>query len=389
VPARSATWLRGTPCAAQASLCIIGGADPQGWTQEIEDAELGSVNRRSIIPYRKVVAAWDNDHGPFLLGSGSSVAYIGTDFIRDNVKASVLSPANYGKWLGAAHDGRIVFGVVDGGQTRVQRLLAFNLEVGAWETTNWDPMDAASLFVSYDSDGNGHVYLGNYNGQLFRLLQGGSDGVRDGTDQGTFVAASASIGTITDGTAAFDTTGGGLRERRVRLIGPDGQVVLSNRIRIASNTATELTLSANFSGLTSGATYTYVLGGPDFLFETYWGNLGKPFVDKRFDFLYTEFRADEGVSNIAIRMAFAWDPNRRLEVATFDQTSALWDDATWDLSEWDGLAELTRRLPLIVRGLNYRIQLRNPYPNQGFTVLKLGVLARELSDRYAGNALRA
>jgi hypothetical protein len=368
---------------------IVGGADPKGWTIDIEDPELGSVNRGSIVGYRKVIATWDSDHGPVLLSPDGQAAYIGTDYIRDNVKASVLSSSNYALWQSAALDGRILFGVVDGGQSRVQRFLVFNLEVGAWESTNWDPMDAASIFVSYDSSGEGHIYLGNYNGQLFRLLSGGTDGVRSGDTTGTFVAGATTVGTITDLGAAFDTTGAGLRQRRVRLVDPDGQVVLSSRIHISSNTATELTLSANFSGLTVGATYTYLIGGPDFVLETYWGNMGLPFIDKRFDLFFSEFRVDEGVSNIAIRMAFSWDENRNLSVATLDEAASLWDDAEWDLSEWDGLAVINRRLSVIKRGFNYRIQLRNPFPNQGFTVLKLATLARRLSDRYAGNSLRS
>ena len=368
---------------------IIGGADPKGWTIDIEDPELGAVNRGSVVSYRKMVAMWDPDHGPVMLGADGSVAYIGTEFIRPNVKQSALNTGSFNLFLGAAHDGRMLFGLVEGGQTTVQHFLVFNVEVGAWESTNWDPMEAASVFLSYDSDGEGHLYLGNYNGQLFRLLNGGTDGVRDGTVTGTFTAAAASVGTIEDLTAAFDTTGAGLRQRRVRLIDSDGQVVQSARISISSNTATELTLSSNFGGLTVGETYTYLVGGPDFRMETYWGNMGRPFIDKRFDILYSEFRIDEGVANIAIRMAFAWDENREALVAADNETSSLWDEAEWDVSAWDGLTVVNNRKPILKRGFNYRVQLRNPYPNQGFTVLKLATLARELSDRYAGNALRS
>jgi hypothetical protein len=200
--------------------------------------------------------------------------------------------------------------------------------------------------------------------------------------------ASPATGTILASEQTFDTIGAGLRQRRVRLIDSDGVVVQSSRINVTSNTPTVLTLSGNFTGLTVGDTYTFTVGGPDFLMETYWGNMALPFIDKRFDVLYSEFRVDEGVSNIAIRMAFAWDSNRSLDVSVADSSSSLWDDAEWDVAEWDGLTEITRRMPIIRRGINYRIQLRNPYPNQGFTVLKLAVLARQLSDRYAGNTLR-
>lgn len=366
---------------------IVGGADTRSWTIDVEDPELGAVNRGSVIGHRRMIGAWDADQGPVLLAPDGTVAYIGTDFIRDTIKASALSPANYHLWLGAGLDGRMVFGVVDIGQTRVQRLLVFNLEMGAWESTNWDPMDAASLFVSYDSSGNGYVYLGNYNGQIFRLLKGGTDGVASGTTSGTFTPGATSVSTITDATATFDTTGAGLRQRRVRVLDSSGQVLETGaRVHVTSNTSTVLTLSGSISGLAVGTAYTYVIAGPDFLFETYWGNMRLPFTDKRFDLLYSELRADEGVNNVAIRMNFAWDPSRVHTASSVDLATSLWDVSEWDTTNWDGFAIITRRIPILRRGFNYRIQLRNPYPNQGFTVLKLAVLARRLSDRYAGNA---
>ena len=361
---------------------IIGGADPQGWTIDIEDPAIGAVSRGGLVPYRRFVAAWDADHGPILLAASGEVAYIGTDYIREDVKPSALAMASTAKWVSAAYDGRILFGVVEGGQTLVQRLLVFNVEMGAWESTNWDPMDVASLFVSYDTSGTGRIYLGNQNGQIFRLMAGGTDGVRTGTVRGTFVAATASVTLVEDVTASFDTTGAALRQRRVRFIASDGQVVESPRAHIASNTLGGFTLNVAITGLTVDATYTYVIGGPDFLFESYWGNLQLPFIDKRFDELLTEFRADDGVNNVAIRMAFAWDATRVVNAATFDQGTSLWDAVDWDVATWDGQAEFTKRLGIFKRGRNYRIQLRNPYPNQGFTVLKLAVLGRRLSSRY-------
>jgi hypothetical protein len=367
---------------------IIGGADPNGWTIDVEDPELGAISRGGIVGYRKMVATWDADQGPLLLNTEGGASYVGTDMIREDVKPTALATTQYEKWLSASLDGRVLFGVVNGGQTRVQRFLVFNLEVGAWESTHWDPMDAASLFVSYASDGNAILYLGNYNGQLFRMLQSeGTDGVRSGTVSGTVTPVGTTLSSITDGTATFDTTGAGLRQRRVRLVDAEGLTVDDGLLYINSNTATVLTLSGSFSNLMAGTPYTYVIGGPDFVMETYWGNMGLPFVDKRFDVFYSEFRVDEGVADLSIRMAFAWDPKKNINLSQTNQSGAFWDDAMWDIAEWDGLTEITRRMSVIRRGINYRIQLRNPYPNQGFTVLKLAVRARRLSDRYAGNSV--
>lgn len=365
---------------------VTGGADPNSWTIQLDDREHGCVSRGALVSYRMATGAWDAEHGPMFDNASNTALYVGEDSIRDSIAVSEINPTYYDRFLAAGHDGRIIWGVVPTGQTKVQQLFSFNMEMGAWESTNWDPMDLASLFVSYDSTGASHLYAGNYNGQLFRLLEGTNDGVVEGTSSGTFTAGASSINSITDATAAFDTTGAGLRQRRVTLVDADGQVVDSgSRIHVSSNTGTVLTLSGSFSGLTTGATYTYLIGGPNFVIETYWGHLGFPFVDKRFDFLYTEFEADSGVAQISINTRFAWGGRQEFDWAQSESTSELWDIGYWDESSWDGSALLTRRISVIRRGINYRIQVRNPYPDQGFVVYKLAVLARQLSDRYAGN----
>jgi hypothetical protein len=364
---------------------LVGGSDPKGWVIDVDDPDIGAISNSAITVYRKNIAMWSSEHGPVLIGPGGQVAYIGKDRIRDQVLEGSIAPTYYPYFTAAGHNGRILFGMVDSGQTRVQRFLVFNLEIGAWESTCWDPMDAASLFVSYTSAGQAQLYLGNYNGQLFRFFtEDGTDGVRDGTVRGTFTAASTSTGTITDLTATFDTTGAGLRERRVTLLDADGAVVDAARIRITGNTATALTLSSSFSTV-SGDVYTYLIGGPLFRAETYWGHMGAPFIDKRFDVLYSEFRATAGVANLTTDVAFSWNALSNAEVATVDQANDLWDEAYWDLSYWDGASMLNRRTPIMRVGINYRIKVLNAYPNQGFTLTKLAVLARQLSDRYAGN----
>lgn len=367
---------------------LVGGTDPKGWVTDVVDPDVGLVNSSALVSYRKHLAMWAGTHfGPVMIGPTGETAFIGTDRIRDDVIEHIMATSAYDSFLAAGYNGRLFFGTIAVGQTKVQSLLVFNLEMGAWESTNWDPMDIASLFVASDSSGTEWLYIGNHNGQLFRAFDGSNDGVRTGTVSGTFVAGSSSISSITDGDATFDTTGAGLKERRVVLLNSDGEVVETSRVKITANTATELTLSSSIS-VTSGATYTYLVGGPNFRIETYWGHMGVPFINKRFDVLYTEFRADAGVSNVAIEIAFGWDELQNQQTNSSDQASELWDTGYWDVTNWDGLSTLTRRIGVIQTGINYRIKVQNPYPDQGFAVLKLAVLARQLTDRYAGSVFR-
>ena len=362
---------------------ILGGVDRNGWVIDIEDPEIGAVSRASIKVSNKQMWWWDKEKGPIVLDETGGYVMIGLERLRDDVRGNAINPLYSNLHFAAAHDGRVVFGMVEVGQTKVGRMLSYHTGMGAWESSRWDPMDVSSLFPATDTNGKSHLYLGNYNGQLFRFLEGSNDGIRAGTSSGTFMASAASINTITDAVAAFDVTGAGLIQRRLVLVDNTGQVVVSNRVYVTANTATQLTLSGNITSLTAGATYIYLLAGPDFWLETYWGNMGVPFLKKRFDRLYSEIRADDGVTSILMNIAFSWDPDNTLQTALSDASTQLWDEVDWDVAEWDDQTLLTRRTPIIRNGVNYKATLRNPYPDQGFTLLKLAVLARKLSDRLS------
>jgi hypothetical protein len=360
---------------------LTGTVDPATWDWSVPDPELGSVSQAAIVVHDGLLFWWVPQHGPVMRDPvGGSVIHIGNELVNDKVELAALNPAKIHLIRGVGQGGRVVWAVPDPQKTRLTRMVVFNSELKRWESTNWDPMDIGCLFANYDTNASPYIAFGNYNGQLFRLLRGGNDGVRAGTISGTFVAASDSILSITDLTAAFDTTGAGLIERKVTVLGPDGLVHGTVRPRITANTATGLTLNEAVSGLTVGATYTYLVGGPNFAIETYWWNFGNVFNAKRYDKLYLQFRADSGVGTMIINTAFSYDALNSLKSTSIDFTSEHWDTAFWDLAFWDSVAIINRKFTLLKVGTNARVQLRNPYPDQGFEILKIGLLARELGD---------
>lgn len=360
---------------------LTGSVDRSTWDWSVADPELGSVSGRSIVEHDGLLFWWSTKSGPVMRDPvGGAVVYIGKELVHDQTGPEAINPAVARLICGAGSGGRVIWAIPDPQKTRLTRMVVFNTVMRRWESTNWDPMDTACIFANYDTSARAFITFGNYNGQVFRLLKSSNDGVRAGTNQGTFVAASDNILSITDLAAAFDTTGAGLIERKVTILNAEGLVHGEVRPYITANTSTGLTLSELITGLTVGETYTYLIGGPDFSIETYWWNMGEAFKKKRFDFLYLQFRADSGVSQIIINTAFSYDPLNNLEVTSLDFTSEHWDTAFWDLAYWDSVAILNRKISLIKVGVNARVQMRNPYPDQGFEVLKIGLLARELND---------
>jgi hypothetical protein len=368
---------------------LIGADDPRTWDLRLVDTEMGLEGHRSFIVYDGAAYWWNREHGPVRY-DGTGVNHIGTDLIRDKVRASAINPAYIELTAATGAADRVLFFVPDPNQTTLTRLLVWNTVARAWESTRWDPMDGASLATMLDSDGIAQVYLGNNAGQVFRMFTGSNDGVRTGTTTGTFVAAATSVSSITDGTASFNASAAGdagLLQRKVTIIDNETREPVTETVRphITAVTATVLTLSTTISGFVVGRTYRYMVGGPDFILDTYDSDLGQPFVSKRFDQAFMQFEVDDGVSEFRLDAGFDFDRSRTSEVAATSESGSYWDVGYWDSSYWDETSILTRKTWLGKVGRNIRLRLRSPEPDQGFTLMKVGVLARQLTDRYPLN----
>lgn len=265
------------------------------------------------------------------------------------------------------------------GQDRASGIIPFNYALGVLESEWWDPMDVASLGQAIDGTGILQPTLGGYAGQIFRLWDTNSDGVANGTTaSGTFVAGSASITSLTDITATFDTTGGGLIERRLTILDSEGEIVTTTpRPRITANTGTAITFTPALA-VTSGATYTYVVGGPNFQFDTPWRDFNDPFLKKRFEFLHILVKGASFGAAASLEVSFNHNnagTGSSPRTFTATDSSGVWDTALWDVDVWDTPDAVAQRYRVARVGRNWRLRIINANANEPFALLYVAMQA--------------
>ncbi len=364
------------------SMYVLRGADPETWVLDILFQDVGVTSHMSLTIVDGV-ARWWSPSGPVEWDQSGAPVAIGQLHIDATIGESGINYARLSQ-IQAAPDHarqRVVWAVPESGQTRNTKLLPYSTRLRRWESDGWDPMDTASLGVATDSSGFLQLYLGGYSGQIFRLWDTENDGVPSGTMTGTFVAAATSVSTVTDLTAAFNTTGAGLIERKVTILDANGRMVGSTRPRVTANTATALTLSASVSGLAIGDTYTYTVGGPAYELDTHWEAFGLPFTRKRWEFLYFQSEASISSTVLYIDVAFDLDTNNRRGLTFTSPAGAVWGTFLWGYAVWGGITSALKRLRLAKTGVKARARFFNYYPNQSFTLYRAGFRAEALGDK--------
>lgn len=359
---------------------IFNGNNPLTWQIREIDDQHGCVSHRTIVSANGYIYWWSSTG--LVRFNGASVEHIGESLAGD-----LSESVNSAQFLtaSAAHDevqNRLLVALPGSGQDRATLIVPFHTTLSTFEATRWDPMDAASLGQAVDSGGVPRVWLGNYAGQLFKVWDTNNDGVFEGTVTGTWVAdaESASVFTgLVDGDgdpAAFDTTGGALIERKVTWLDSDGQFVSETRRRITANTATGFTQNVATTGFTIGATYTYIVGGPDFQWDTPWRTYGLPWVKKRFEYFYLLVKGLNYGASATIDLAFDYDDanaNSKERTLTTGSSSGLWDSAVWDRDVWDTAANVRTRYRVARTGFSWRARIRNSEANQPFALLMIGM----------------
>lgn len=362
------------------------GDTPGIWAISRRGPAVGCESHRSIKLGVDGIYWWA-EQGPVRMEFGS---YDRPELIGANRISAVLSRAhvnlNERLRICAAFDitnQRILFSVPEPGQFRNTKTLVWNSRLRVWESDRWDPIDIASFAEVNDAEGQPFVMGGGYAGQVFKLGVGNNDGVPSGTMTGTFVASATTHSTITDLTAAFHTSGGKLIERKVTVLDSNGLTVSSvPRPRIVTNTATALTLNTAVSGLTSGSTYTYIVGGPDWQFDTAWRDLGAPFDKKRVEFnyflgllygnnCYVDILSNKRNSTLLVE-----------RFALINGEAALWNQFNWnDGTLWNEADVTYDRIRVGRTGTTFAFRYRNPFANQPMLLLKAGLRAVTIDDK--------
>ena len=376
------------------SVYVLVGDDPDTWAIRPIDNTIGCSTARSIV-LTEGKLYWYSEQGPVMWGGGlDKPELLGPPFISTIISPDYLSfDSDALRIVAGAKDtveDRIIWAVPQLDQERNTLLLPFNSRIGRWESDGWDPIDVSAMATIDGADGRPFVILGGYAGQVFRVGSFTNDAIAASTTStGTFVASGSSVTTVTDLDATFDTTGGGLIERKVTICDSTGTVQVdetSIRPYITANTATTFTMNVATGNLTSGATYTYYIGGPAMDFQTRWMLHGDAFVKKRYMFLQTQLEAGGSLTGVLVNMYFSYDINAEQTVSqTFEEEfeGSLWDaeESLWDDFYWSGTSSIQRRYRIGRTGTSALVRFRHFMPDASFAVLKVGITAESLSDR--------
>lgn len=370
---------------ADKTYALIGEVDDD-YTIRLLHGQIGCLTHHTMVNAGGFTYWWGRQ-GLIRVAADSSVEAIGLQLYGDPTRkvhiAQVAATAS-----AIVHTTRqtVYLALPETEATRATFLLPYNYANNVLESDQWDPIDIASLGVSRFSSTD-RVILGGYGGQFFGLWETTADGIASGTtSSGTFVAAAHTVSTITDTGATFDTTGAGLLERKVTVVDANGVPVSAVRPRITSNTGTTITFTPTLVGLTIGDTYTYVVGGPLFEFDTPWRTFSDPWSRKRFEWLQVLSKGAQVSGSTFIAMAFDYDENfggAQVTMPPIQPPGGVWDSALWDVSVWDGTDNIhdPRRIARVGRA--YKVRFRNIYAGQPFALLALSVQAVRQGRRTA------
>ena len=362
---------------------ILIGDHPDNWRVELLDANVGCTSHRSLTTIDgqtrfwslKGMAEWD--------GQQNEITPRGQILLSPSIGPEALA-FTYLHLAVAAEDptnGRILFALPALGKTRNTIYIPYNYRLRAFESDQWTAIDAASLCTVSGTDGITFVYAGGYEGQVFRWWDATNDGVNSGTKSGTVTSATTT--SLTCSTATFDTTGAGLTDRYVVAIDPAG--TRTQRRRIASNTATVLTLASgeNFSEAPTSS-WTFTVGGIDFAWDTRWMAGDSPFLRKRYRFLYLLLGSSENEMDIDVSMFFDFETTSVRELTTtlniLEEISE-WDVAVWDVGEFGSQATAQRKIRIARKGQSWRLRLSNVMPDETVVIHKVGVSSELLTDK--------
>lgn len=366
------------------SLWAIIGDNPSTWQVRQLSNDTGCLSHRSIVAIEGSLYWW-SEHGPVQWSGSGGIESIGMDLLYPEFVGTVMNDSQRERIAAGVKqgEGEVLFAVPSSQSTVLDLIYIWNHRLGRWSGV-WDPMDIGTFSTARDTNGYPRLYLHNLKGQVFQMGMGLIDGVCTGTVSGTFTAGATSISSIT-GQSGFDTTGGGLVERKVTILDSNGAQVGTFRPKIASNTASVLTFDRTLHGLTNGSTYTFVVGAPNFVWETKAFDHDLPFHKKRYEFIYLGAESSSANNHwldIEVDYTSGTQKTKTLTFA-YPVIAAEWGVSNWDAVNWDDVttSNIPRRYRVGMRGHTIRCRIRSPYPNETFVLRKFGIRAMVATDR--------
>lgn len=358
------------------SLYALYGTDPNSWQVRLVLADVGCISNNTVVAAEGTIS-WLAETGLMTMNTLGQVNPVGATYLGGTFNDTTLAMASLSGATAVADPlhYRILLAVPESGQTRNTRIIAYNYRVGRFEADKWDPMDVGDLSIIYDSTNNPVVMLGGYAGQVFQGNTGYIDGVASGTVTGIITGVSGGSTVFADSLATFDTTGGGLIERTVYFVSPDGATVF--RRRITANSGTTVTAAAAPAVV---AGWTYYIGGIDWQWDTGWLLVDPRFYKKRLRHLYAIVEANTTIA-VDLMRSFGQSVVERFAIVATTGGS-LWGTMIWGTSLWGSSTPYTTyRYRVGLTGTAVKLRLRNRIPNMSVNIAAVGINAELKSDR--------
>lgn len=340
----------------------------------------GNHSQASAIDADGKYWAWDDEKGPYVTDLQTSWQSL-VDGRIENIKATV----NLGAEIRCCHVkvlGLVCWLVAVGSSTRTKTMLAYNYVTGAW-LPPVTGIEYGSVTTFQLSDGTVNFYVGDQWGRVYRYFVDDVEGPPSGTLQAPVTAATSS--TVTAGSAAFYTTGDGLKGMPVAVVDANNNWQWRT---IQSNTGTQITIDTINGALwdvTPDTTYTVVVGGINWYWTIPLVDFEKPDTQKKGGYVYVEMRAATSSFNLYVRGRF------NDTAAVFDTSETfggptnpgVWGSGLWGTMLWGSGTRRTGKARISRCFYGVQFQFANGYPNQRAQIVTFGFGADWLPRRRA------
>lgn len=360
------------------SVWTLVGDTPNDFVIRMVHKDVGCVAGGSVV-YADDNLFWWSAQGPVVWGVDGSPAKIGRALIWDLVKPDAMNMSNLAQIQGVDDraNSRVMWAIPPSGSVRNTLIIPFKYQIGQFEG-EWYALDCASWVLGEDTVGQPTVWLGDYDGYVYRWWASDLDGVYAGTVSGS---CSTTTGTISSITSSGFNTSPGLAGKYVYLVSASGTSV--PRRQISTNDATTLTLRSPLVGLSTTDTYSFYVGTPDFQFDLKWQDDGQPFQRKRFEFFYLQLKVP---ASTPVFVDFSYDfretdTHIRSLTYTSGLATSIWNSSIWDVALWGSVIPTNKRIRVAHCAYTWRARIRHIEPNVPLTLQKVGMSGEVLTDK--------
>lgn len=322
---------------------------------------------------------WDQERGPYVTDFATWTSLVDG---RIGATFAAVNRAGEVKCVHVKRKQLVCWFVSTGSSTRLRTCLAYNYLVNAWLAPIYGlEYSAAATFPV--AAGEVELFVGDEWGRVYQYFRDDIEGVPSGDQTAAVTAATAS--SVTAAGAAWCTDGDGLTGLPVAVYDAAGNWQFRT---IESNTATVITLDTTHGAVwttTPDTTYTVVVGGIDWFWDTPLVTFKQPMRKKKGGYVYAEVYASGSASSgLEVKARIDDRQASQVQVGSFNLESAGgWGTGLWGTMIWGGASKQPRRQRFDRSFYSLQIELSNRHPNEPVEISLFGFSADGVRGQWA------